>query len=256
MDEKTNKETMQVAMTMLDDTEMPKASAFGLRESERRFRMALANSPIVVFEQDLNLRYTWIHNPKLGYKASEVIGKTDADIMDSAYAARLTEIKRGVIDTGKPTREEVVTAAPGGPIEYYDLSVEPLRDEAGGIIGVICAATDITERKKAEQALQISDHRFRLAMEMNATCCFSLDRDLRFTWLHASQVGFGGEDGVGKTEYAHFTKESADRVTSLYRQVLESGERRRQDIRVQSLFKSDPQDFEIVVEPLRDEAAG
>jgi PAS domain S-box-containing protein len=143
-------------MTTLDETEMLKASALSLQESERRFRMALAKSPIVVFEQDLNLRYTWIHNPKLGYKASEVIGKTDADIMDSAYVARLTEIKRGVIDTGKPTREEVVTAAPGGPIEYYDLSVEPLRDEGGGMIGVICAATDITECKKAEQALQIS----------------------------------------------------------------------------------------------------
>jgi PAS domain S-box-containing protein len=65
--------------------------------------------------------------------------------------------RSGVIDTGKPTREEVVTAAPGGPTEYFDLSVEPLSDEACGIIGVICAATDITERKKAEQALQISD---------------------------------------------------------------------------------------------------
>ena len=240
-------------MTILDDMGKQKTSSFCSLESERRFRMALANSPIVVFEQDLNLRYTWIHNPKLGYKVPEVIGKTDADVMDSAYAAHLTEIKRGVIDTGKPIRKEVVTAPPGGQIEYYDLCVEPLRDEVGGIIGVICAATDITERKKAAQALQLSDHRFRLAMEMNATSCFSLDRDLRFTGLHASQVGFGGEDGVGKTEYAHFTEESADRVTSLYRQVLESGERRRQDMRIQSLFKSDPQDFEIVVEPLRDD---
>ena len=37
-------------------------------EREERFRVALAAAPIVVFNQDLELRYTWIGNPALGLK--------------------------------------------------------------------------------------------------------------------------------------------------------------------------------------------
>ena len=102
-----------LVVTALDDIDALKLSAADLRESERRFQMALANSPIAVFEQDLDLRYSWIFNPKLGYRANEVIGKTDADIMDPGCVAALTEIKRRVIATGEPMRQEVDVAAAG-----------------------------------------------------------------------------------------------------------------------------------------------
>jgi PAS domain S-box-containing protein len=139
------------------------------RQSEERFRVALSNSPIAVFEQDLDLRYTWIFNPKLGYQANEVIGKFDDELMESGSAARVTEIKRRVIETGEPTREEVTTAAPDGPLETYDLSVEPLRDDLGHILGVICAATDITERKRIEQVLRESETRKSFLLELTDT---------------------------------------------------------------------------------------
>ena len=73
-------------MTPLDDIEALKVSAAESRESERRFRVALGNSPVAVFEQDLDLRYTWIYNPKLGYSAEEVLGRTDAELMDPVCA--------------------------------------------------------------------------------------------------------------------------------------------------------------------------
>jgi PAS domain-containing protein len=36
-----------------------------LRQNEERFRVALKDSPITVFNQDRDLRYTWIYNPQL-----------------------------------------------------------------------------------------------------------------------------------------------------------------------------------------------
>jgi PAS domain-containing protein len=48
-----------------------------LRVSERRFKLALAGSPITLFEHDLELRYQWLFNAKLGYSDSFAIGKTD-----------------------------------------------------------------------------------------------------------------------------------------------------------------------------------
>ena len=78
-----------------------------LSEDEQRFRMALENSPVAMFEQDLDLRYTWIYNPRLGSSVNEVIGKSDFDIMDPASGARLSALKRGVIETGQAIREVV-----------------------------------------------------------------------------------------------------------------------------------------------------
>ncbi len=154
-----------LVVTALDDIEALKMSEAALREGERRFQIALKNSPIVVFEQDLDLRYTWIFNPRLGYKASEVIGKTDDEIMEPECAAVQTQIKRRVIETGQPARDEVAVAAPGAPLEYYDMFVEPRRDSTGRIVGVVCAATDISEHKKSEQALRDSQDRTQLATE-------------------------------------------------------------------------------------------
>jgi diguanylate cyclase (GGDEF)-like protein/PAS domain S-box-containing protein len=132
-----------------------------VQDSERRFKTALANSHVAVWEQDLQLRYTWIYNPKLGYETDAVIGKTDSELMAPAYAKELEAIKRRVIETRQATRQEVVTAAPNGRAEFYDLSVEPLLNDFGDIVGITCAAADITERKRAEERLQLAASVFR-----------------------------------------------------------------------------------------------
>ncbi|MFB2934105.1 PAS domain-containing protein [Aerosakkonemataceae cyanobacterium BLCC-F154] len=125
-----------------------------LRLSLERFRIALENSPIVVFNQDRELRYTWIYNPQLGQKPEDILGRTDLDLMHLEDAAKLTEIKRRVLLTGKGVREEV-HASKTGEFSYYDLTVEPLRDESDRIMGITAAAIDITERKRTEAALRV-----------------------------------------------------------------------------------------------------
>jgi PAS domain S-box-containing protein len=148
---------VRVAGALRDITE-EREIAESLRRSERRFEMALANSHVVVFEQDLDLRYTWVFNPKLGYTADQIIGRTDRELMQESCARELEAIKRGVIAGGRPARAEVRAAAPGGPDEWYDLYVEPLHDEIGAIVGVSCAATDITDRRLASEQINLLLH--------------------------------------------------------------------------------------------------
>jgi PAS domain S-box-containing protein len=145
-----------------------------LRESEGHFRLALKNSPVIVFNQDRDLRYTWIYNPRSNVPAGEVVGKTDAELLAPEDAAELTRIKRGVLESGTGVREEVGITVNGERV-YYNLTVEPLRDFSGEVIGITCAAVDITKRKRMELALQESESRYREIMENAADAIFVAD---------------------------------------------------------------------------------
>jgi PAS domain S-box-containing protein len=142
-----------------------KSAELALRRSEQRYRMALRGPPVTVFEQDLNLRYTWIDNPALGHQADQVIGLTDYDLFeDPDDAAVIVTLKRRVIDLGVGQRQEV-RIRDKGVDRYYDLAVEPLRDETDSIIGVTCAAVETTERRRIAAALADSEARLRAVLE-------------------------------------------------------------------------------------------
>lgn len=123
------------------------------RTSEQRFRVALQNSPTIVFNQDTELRYTWIYNTNAKSYAHQTIGKSDAELLSAEEAEQLTAIKRRVLTTGVGTREETCLTI-NGEVRYYDLTVEPLLGLAGEVIGITCAATDITEIRVREQQLR------------------------------------------------------------------------------------------------------
>ncbi|MEE4136908.1 MAG: chemotaxis protein CheB [Desulforhopalus sp.] len=123
-----------------------------LRVNEERLRIALKAASISVFNQDLNLRYTWVHNPYPGYTEEQIIGKTDADLLPGQEAAALTAIKQQVLENGIGARQNVRTTLAGNTV-VYDLTVEPLQDVAGAIVGIICAALDVTGHQNGEERL-------------------------------------------------------------------------------------------------------
>lgn len=131
--------------------ELEKANA-ALAESEQRFRVALLDTPVIVFNQDLALRYTWIYNSQ-GYADQPILGKTDAELFSAEDAMRLTTLKQRVLSAGLLTREEVSMTV-GERTLYYDMSLDPLYDENGAVIGLTCAATNITDRKQKENQLR------------------------------------------------------------------------------------------------------
>lgn len=124
-----------------------------LVHSEERFRAALINSPTTVFNQDLDLRYTWAHNLRGGTDPESVLGKRDEDLLESAEdAGRLEEIKRHVLESGKGARREVVIVEDEQPV-HLDVTVQPLLDGDRKVRGLTCSTTDITAIKALESQL-------------------------------------------------------------------------------------------------------
>ena len=64
------------------------AMAAQLATAYHRFELALENSGITVFEQDADLRYTYIYNPPPGTRPEDFLGRTDAEIFPEHDAAQ------------------------------------------------------------------------------------------------------------------------------------------------------------------------
>jgi PAS domain S-box-containing protein len=122
---------------------------FNLRISDERFRIALQNTPIVVFTVDSELRYTWIYNPRPEFNADEVLGKRDDELLEAASAEILMAPKRQVLQTGRSLRRELAYRVAGQEV-IYDVTLEPLRDSAGRVVGLTAAAMDLTDLRRLE----------------------------------------------------------------------------------------------------------
>ncbi|HBB32052.1 MAG TPA: hypothetical protein DDZ80_07720 [Cyanobacteria bacterium UBA8803] len=137
-----------------------------LSQSAERFRVALSNLPIIVFNQDIELRYTWSYNSALWFKDREVIGKLDAELLPVEDEQELTTIKRQVLMSKVGTRVEVCLTF-SGEVRYYDVTVEPLRNATEEVEGITCVAIDITDRKQAEETRQEAYNKGILLQEIH-----------------------------------------------------------------------------------------
>ena len=149
----SERRTPRYRITHIVDITKRKAAEHALQLANERFQIALAGSPTVLFCQDQDLCYTWVYNPSPFFRPDAVLGKRDSDLLPFHDAKNITRIKRAVMKTGVGHRDEITLHLPPGETTF-DLTTEPLHNAMGKIVGVRCAAVDITRRKQLEQALQ------------------------------------------------------------------------------------------------------
>lgn len=125
-----------------------------LRARFTRYETALRGSQVTVYAQDRNLRYTALSNPTFGRSIENILGRTDEEVLPPDSGHAIIALKREALTSGDPKRMEVAIENEDGP-RFHDLHIEPLRNEAGDIVGITCAAIDVTERKESEAHLRL-----------------------------------------------------------------------------------------------------
>ncbi|HSV86186.1 MAG TPA: PAS domain S-box protein, partial [Levilinea sp.] len=126
-----------------------------LRQSEKRFRIALDQAPICVFSQDRDLRFTWVYNPLRGFPANDILGKSEQELFAPGQVDELLALKREVIELGLPRQRELHVRVGD---EWLDiiLNAQPVFTPDGQVIGLTGAAMDVSDLRRL-QAQQIEN---------------------------------------------------------------------------------------------------
>jgi diguanylate cyclase (GGDEF)-like protein/PAS domain S-box-containing protein len=140
-----------------------------LRESEEKYRTILENIEDGYYEVDLAGNLTFFNDSMCriwGHAKEELIGMNDRQYTDQENAKRLFQAFNKVYRTGEPSREcdwEIIRK--DGTKRCIESSVSLRKDLSGKPIGFRGIVRDITERKRADEALRESERGLRIIFE-------------------------------------------------------------------------------------------
>ena len=129
-----------------------------------KFMMGIENSSDAIFVTDINGTIEFI-NPAFekvyGYPKSEVLGKTPRILKSGLFPPEVYKHFWDTLLRGDTLKGEIKNKAKDGKIIDIEGSNNPILDEKGKIIGFLSINRDITKRKEAEDALRISEEKYR-----------------------------------------------------------------------------------------------
>lgn len=134
----------------------------------------------------------------------------------------------------EPELREAAALGRAGRVEWHCPSLQSWFEIRlyRGPSGLALFLTDITPRKEAQDALRLSEQRFRTALKNAPISVYHQDPDLRYTWVHNPPPGAPSESVLGKRMEELLHPDDAEALTALKRRVLESGTGAREELAV------------------------
>jgi PAS domain S-box-containing protein len=211
----------------IDLTELKKAEQ-ALRESELHFRAVYERSPIGIALVDSRTGKFLEVNPKY----CEITGRSQEELLrtDIAGITHPEDVDSGnqhlrnmIEDKLASFEMEKRYLRPDGSVRWVRIMVVSMWLPQETRRWHMALVDDITDRKQTADDLRLSEERFRVALKNSPTAVFHLDRDLRYIWMHNTQLPGPLDRYLGKTPIESFNPEEGKAIRNIRQQVLETG---------------------------------
>jgi PAS domain S-box-containing protein len=215
-----------------------KAMEEALRTSEEKYRniVELSHEGIIISNIEgviTSCNLTFLN--MIGYPEEQIVGKHFKDIpnININELPVYTEMFASLLNGKKNPPLEMPWKSKDGETRIYELSSNLMKAD-GNIFGVQTIVTDITERKRAEEALRELSSRQEAILGSVPDIIMEVDTNRVYTWANKAGVDFFGDDAIGKEASYYFEGEqdTYDKVKSLFNgdesvTYVESWQRRR-----------------------------
>jgi len=173
-------------------------------EASRILSAILDSSDDAIISKDLDgVILSWNRGAErlYGYTAAEVVGRPIAVLIPEGQADELASILSRLKAGERVEPCETVRRARDGHLLDVSLSASPIRDAHGHVVGASAIARDITERKRAERTLSLSEMRWHSVVQSAVDGIVVIDERGRIESFNAAAqrlFGYAEADVVGR----------------------------------------------------------
>ena len=173
-------------------------------EADRRLHSILDASASCIWLADRDGRYLLANQAVadlLGTTLDQMTGSPRERFLEPVTVDEHVANDRRVLETGAPLTVEEHVTGPDGTRTFLSVKF-PIRDSDGEICAVGGIATDVTEQRRAQRALQETTQRLNAVVEHSPAAIFDLDLDgnVRSVWNRAAEAIYGlpREQAIGR----------------------------------------------------------
>ncbi len=184
----------------------------------RKLCRAVQESPSIVMITDASGTIEFV-NPKFtkvtGYTLAEVAGRNPRILKSGKVPPEVHRELWETILVGREWRGEMINRKKNGELYWEFAAISSIKDADGKITHFIAVTEDITERKRAEEALRFSEARYRALYRDNPTMIATLDADLTMLSVNpfcASQLGYSIDELEGRSVLSIFHEDDRPAV--------------------------------------------
>ncbi|MCE5265621.1 MAG: PAS domain S-box protein [Deltaproteobacteria bacterium] len=231
------------AVHVLVDITERKLAEEALRESKERYRELVSNANSIIIRMDRTGTITFFNlyaQKFFGYALEEILGKNVRILLPPSRdnGKRLTDMMDNILKSPDDFEENYnENVRKNGESVWILWRNRAIRDRDGNIVGTLSIGNDMTERRRAEEALQESRERLRYALEISHTGAWDLNlRDHRASRSLEHDRIFGYKELLPEWTYEmfldHVLPEDRGEVDARFREAAETGKDWNFDCRI------------------------
>jgi len=185
-----------------------------LRDSAQRYRTLAESALDMIFVVDAGMRVEYINRHAARFLKGEpekIIGRPLKELFPPAHFEQMQRNLRGVFESGKPLSANDMFTIDGRNV-WLSTQLVPLQDSDGRMQSILGISRDVTEAKRAEEALRTSEATARALMNANVDSAILVTRDGRVVALNdvgAARLGKSPDQIIGTSVWDHMPPELA-----------------------------------------------